>query len=771
MNSIAGRWWIALAALLALGLALVVTLARPDAARGERGSKARAAESASEPLALPTEPRASAPEPTQATGEPAGERLALSSQERAARPGAFVRLLDRDGRTPLAGHSVSLRFAFASPAESARPPVQGESDAEGLVDLLPGLEGRPQPLEVEVLSDDFRTRFEPPRLAWAELGSTPLRAPDVVLVARPTTRLRGTALDAQSGAPLAQLALRPVSWGDTQAAPELPPSWVRPIDLDAGPWIVTDDEGRFAAAQGYPLGTLWLATPHEELAEVRLDAAGSEVEARFRVGPRLLLEFHPPGGRAASDFVAGLYRAPDEMGLHEELRDPPSPWTPPGWEVEWSNAAAVHAGPPPWTRLSAEELEHPLPSFLILVSRDGAAKGAARIDEFARHAREPLFVDVREFAALAGTVRVEGDGRRVCDLGLYRAGAAEDEPIGYRYLSAPGAFCFQGLERGSYRLELATEGLETQSLEVSVPSAAPIELVVPGLEPDAGERHILEGHLLTESGHALDGPDGARLASVWCREMESGAGVSARVEWDGGTGTFRLGGLRAGRYQLQPMFTRGYFPWQPLPATAEVPGGEVELVVRDGGAHQRLELWIVEPPPDTEVRIEGHSEVPGMHLSRTISADDPLERLPDGRPAQRAEFGPFPAGAVIGLTVGCEGRREALVTSTDFVVTGEVWRAEVSLVPGWQASFSLTDETGESVAGVVLALDGVALAPSGEDGEVRVEFDTKPARLSVVTPGWELVEHHSWSDWGTLFASGEFTLEDGYLDVFLRRTR
>src|SRR6185295_6495689 len=107
-----------------------------------------------------------------------------------------------------------------------------------------------------------------------------------------------------------------------------------------------------------------------ESASVVLDAAGTPVEARFTVGPLFLLDFAPPGGRAASDFIAALYRDPPEAGLGEELHDPSSPWTPADWTDAWGNAAPVHAGKPPWTRLAVEENEHPLPSFLVLVSRD-----------------------------------------------------------------------------------------------------------------------------------------------------------------------------------------------------------------------------------------------------------------------------------------------------------------------------------------------------------------------------------------------------------------
>src|SRR6185295_16845231 len=95
--------------------------------------------------------------------------------------------------------------------------------------------------------------------------------------------------------------------------------------------------------------------------------------------------------------------------------------------------------------------------------------------------------------------------------------------------------------------------------------------------------------------------------------------------------------------------------------------------------------------------------------------------------------------ALSDVSVSGEGLRAAKLRATDFVAQGPVWRAEVSLVAGWSAEIEVGDEAGARLPGIVLALDGVPLAATDEHGTVVVERKTKPARVSIVTPGWELV--------------------------------
>ncbi len=772
MSSILGRWLSACGVLLALALAFVLV-------RDERGDRARGSfrQSAPAPVAGASAAELSAPgavgaqpDPSRTSGVVTRDPLpAFEADPDAGVPGAYLRLLERDGHGPLAKRVVQL--VFSESENLARRLVSMESTASGLLDLADHVRDESDEATVLVRSTDCRMRFEPSTLRLGELGRTAAQAPGLVLVARPSANLRGRALDAASGEPLAQLALRVSTSSEPSLQPDAPPASVCSF-RESEPWMVTDAEGRFAGTEGYPLGLLRLETPHGEEAEVVLAAEGAPVEARFRVGPRILLDFHPPGGRAPTDFIAGLYRDPSEAGTSEELRDPVSPWTPPGWKIEWSNAAAVFAGPPPWTRLAADELAHPLPSFLILLSRDGAAKGVARLDEFERYRREPLFVDVRELGALVGTVRPadEDGGPRDCELALYRPEDPADEPSGSRWLSAPGSFRFQGLQPGPYRLELKADRCAPTTLDLSVPRATPLELVLPAVEQLA--EHALEGRIRTESGQALDGQAGrAQLTNVWGYLVGGDRSRSGGVRWSDGVGSFRLEELLPGEYRLFPQFARGQFVLEPESTNAVVPGAALEWLVRDGGEHQRFELSIVAPAAGAQVQIEGHSER-YARLSVSHWQDvAPLDARPGGRPAQRIELGPYPAGAFTSLVVTSEGVRSRRLTAGDFEVVGEVWRAEVTLVPGWSARLALSDEQGEGLPGIVLALDGVPLPASDAFGRVELELDAKPARLALVTPGWELVEHHSWDDWGTLFANGEFTLENGRLDVFLRRTR
>ncbi len=242
------------------------------------------------------------------------------------------------------------------------------------------------------------------------------------------------------------------------------------------------------------------------------------------------------------------------------------------------------------------------------------------------------------------------------------------------------------------------------------------------------------------------------------------------MTWNGSVGTFEIGDLPEGEYLITAQFARGQVEIEPDPLRALVPGPPVELLARDDVPLQRFELWITAPEPARELAIEERTRA-GEGITEWVGAQDPLEALADGRPAQRVSIGPYPPGAQLELRVSGEGLRTARLGPADFVQTGEVWRAEVELVAGWSAHVYAYDDARAALANVVLAFDGVPLSPTDAVGQVHADLDAKPARLSVVTPGWELVEHHSWDDWGTVFASGEFTLEDGILDVFLRRTR
>lgn len=750
MSSIPGRWLIAGGALLAALLVAVVALVlatEPD----ERGTPVRGSSETVPERSGPT-PELASPEgvaggePTTADHDAVSARDALPTHAESEAPtGAFLRLLDRDGRTPLAKQSVRLKFSGVK--RSNREWM--ESDADGLIDLSLFARDAQEDATALVRPTDCLERLEPCELRLRELGHTPAQAPKLVLVERARAVLSGRAVDEVTGAPLAQLALHVTSWSGMGRRRGRQPDKVCHFDPM---WMVTDEEGRFHATREYPVGNLLLVLPHGEVANAVLDRAGTPVEVRFRVGPRLLLDFRPPSGRATTDFVAGLCRDPSEAGMMEEFVDPVSPWTPQGWDPAGDDASAIVAGPPPWTRLSQDAIEHPLPAFLVLLSRDGAAKGFARLDEFERYAHEPLFVEVTELAALVGSVRHEGGGGRQCKLALYRPEDPEDAPSGRRWLISPETFRFQGLAPGSYRLEFETDRGPTTTLTVDIPTSAPLELVLP--DTPSAPSYTLEGRIRTESGQPLDGLMGrARVAFV-----SGDAQGSGRVNWKGGEGSFQFKNLQEGRYRFAPRFAQGGFPIEPESSDFEIPGS-VEWIVRDGGEHQFIQLTVTAPG---EFEVEGLSELyPRLSFYR-----EPGSSWPSGQPMC---FGPYPAGAFTQLVVRGDGLRTRIVTAADFTVEGEVWRATVAMEAGWSAQFWLTEDN-EPVAGVVLALDGVPLPASDASGEVKAELDAKPTRLSIVTPGWELLEHHSSEAWGTLFPTGEFTLGNGGLDVFLRRT-
>jgi hypothetical protein len=761
---------------LAIGLVLVPLLRTPRSATPASDAAPAPAETGTPAAEL----RATAgagddvAEGVAVAGERATQRSALAADAHAPgaeRSGAFVRLITADGHGPFARASVHL--VLGALGELVAESAVAESDESGLIDLARRVRGSPPERELSFSSHGCRLRFEPASLTVGTLGRTPADAPQLVVSVRPAAILRGRALDIAGDEPLTELALRLTSWMPLPSAGTLAASsaqrdhpclWM----LDQ-PWMVTDASGRFESAETVPLGFLSLVTPGGEEAEVVLAAPDTPVEARFRVGPRILLAFDPPGGRTTSDFLAALYRDPFEA---EELQEPTSPWSPAGLKRDWGNAVAVRPGPPPWARLPTEELEHPLPSFLILVSRDGAAKGVARIDDLARHAHEPLFVEVRELAALAGSVRFEGPAPPDCELRLWSSDADETgDPLGFRWLARTEEatpFLFQGLAPGPYRLELRADGIEPRRIDVRVPCAAPLELVVLGVERVL---HVLAGRITSVSGLPFDGrPDRPELWHVLAHQDGGDGRGSGQVTWNGGVGTFEIGGLPEGEYRLHPQFRRGRVEIEPDSPRALVPGPPVELRARDGVALERFELWITAPEPARELTIDGRTRA-GDRITGWLEPEDPLEDLANARPAQRVSLGPYPVGALLEIQVSGEGLRSARLGPEDFVQTGEVWRAEVELVAGWSAHLYAYDEARAALTGIVLAFDGVPLSPTDTAGQVRADLDAKPARVSVVTPGWELVEHHSWEDWGTVFASGEFTLEAGILDVFLRRTR
>ena len=772
-------------ALLTFGLLHFLSGDRGRATRSEREAEAstpsardRAAE-----LAAPQVASDSAEALASGAGSAARSQLPAAEAATSAATGAFLRVLDGDGQSALA--NLTVKFVLGETPALERRHAVAASDTDGVIDLAVYTKESPSDAAVFAFPMDCRLRFEPRVLTLADLGRTRAQAPRLVLVARPSARLRGRALDATSGAPLADVALRVFDWhadpaDDEPAAQDSTSEWTScRFERESAAWMVTDAEGRFEAAEPFTVGRLRLMTPHEERADVVLDASGTPVEARLALGPVILLDFRAPGERKASDFIAGLYRDPSEAGLEEQFFDPTSPWTPADWDPGWGNAAAVRAGSPPWTRLAEEELEQPLPSFLILVSRDGAAKGAARIDEFERYRHEPLFVEVQEIGALSGRVRMPPDqleeilrqGKQPieCEIELWTADAAEDaDPIGSRWVTPGASFCFQGIPAGPYRLVLNASGCEPRTLRVNVPTPEPLDLLV--TVPASQEQHTFDGRITSASGLALDGQDGrAHVNWVWMSAPRL-EGRSAQVTWNGGVGTFRVDGLNAAEYRVHPRFGKGMVDIEPARPTVSVPGPTLELRARDDVPLIQLELWILVPEPASELEIEARLEgTRPQNLYESVASWGPLEALPDGRPAQRALLGPYPSEAFASLTVSGEGLITARLAREQFVVTGDLWRAEIGMVAGWSARIQITDEAGDGVPGVVLAMDGVLLEPSDAYGRLAIDRESKPTRLSVVTPGWELVEHHSWDDWGTVFENGEFTLEQGRLDVFLRR--
>jgi len=768
MKTTNARTWLAGGALLLLGLLWLWT--RGGETRGQRAPEERATASAPSP-GVPAAP-ARAPE-----AEEASLAAPARTQETAAiasgpAPGLWLRLLGPD-RSPVP--ALDLRIGVLQPdAKPDERPTWAyvRSDDSGWIDLREHLPDGPSTRVLHPLLPDPRRISTPRSFPASRLGRTQAEAVELIVAPSPEVRLAGVARTGE-GAPLPSLAFQVVGWrlppGDGADVPEpgsLLSEWLGVGFPRPQPWIVTREDGSFAAEDTYPPGVLLLRTLHREQTRVVLTAEGTPVEARFRVGPTIRLDFDPPGGRRHEDFVAGLYRSPENAGLEAELVEPASPWAP-AQGRSGIDGAPVLAGPPPWTRLPVEEWEHPLPSYLILVSRDGAAKGAARIDDLARHATEPLRVEVEERECL--TLRFhhpQGCDDQQVVVVLFAAGGREE--LGTRWEGRDHQARFQGLAPGPYRIVLTSDPGFERTLEVVVPGADPLDVELPDLRPQG--QTVLEGEVVTDSGQSLDGKEGRAMLLI--TDIFGGRGRGGAPAWEEpGRGRFRLDGLPPGEHRVLVSFQKGAFEVEPRTTRVTLPGPPFTIRVHDGMPQERFELLVRRIPETAELEIEAVSEDRKLRISETLSNNEGVEARADGMRTVGQVLGPYPAGAFQTLRIRAEGRRTRELARGDFRREGDALRIEVDLEDGWSGRFHVLEAGDEpkELEGILLALDGIPLAPSTPEGIVQAEAESKPRLLSVLTPGWRLVEHSSWNDWGTVFPSGEFTVEQGRIDVFLER--
>ena len=298
----------------------------------------------------------------------------------------------------------------------------------------------------------------------------------------------------------------------------------------------------------------------------------------------------------------------------------------------------------------------------------------------------------------------------------------------------------------------------------------------------------------SESGRDLGGAgsvDTLRRAELTGRGDLAHVGYWAEPAWSDGEAELVFRELPPGEYRLWLHWSRGSLRITPEELLVRVPGGGLDVLVHDLVETETFTLAARSSAGEDSVwlalRWVGEHGTVDVWTPRTVPEGWPP---PDPAYPTHQFAGPFPAGGRVEGEVWAPGHQRAWIPDEAFLPTerGGHREALVEIEPGWSARFTVFERSpepgsgawvdGERLEGIVLALDGLELPPTGavdhpavRAGRVIHGAGAKPRALQVVTPGWELVEHHSLADyWGTVFAgTGEFTVEDGELDVILRR--
>ena len=787
-----------------LGLRAWLDGNRDPGVAAERGPAATAVEPpdvSAEPIA-PAAPVSSLQPDQRAAVARAADAPAVTAQVALERGRLLV--VEADGLTPRP--DFALRAVIVTANEPGRSPDRRVSrqavlttDAGGRADMSAELALAPDAELVRFFpSADETLRLEPFELPVAELGTT-ADAPSVLrLVARGTAPVSAVAVDAATRLALPGVALRVQRWFDLQDD-AVPLERVfaqgylvanRFYDGSDCEWVVTDEAGRFTTERSYPAGRIGFLTIDQERADLQhaVPAGTEAIELEVPVGPLLRLDFTPGAGRVAEDYVGGVWRAPEELVSTDGVQEYPSPWSHDRGRRAgfWGNAVPVQLDDGPYLRLPVDQASEPLPSFVFLLSRDGASFGHAPFTAWDRHVREPLHVPLEERLALAGLlawpdgVAPDAAAEVTCESRSDPDGSPREVSVDRLRRETETAFQFQALAAGDYRLRVVGDALQELSLDVSLPHEAPV--VLRPLAAVRDDLHAFALRVVTESGQPLDGEQGrAHLRNVylWPGPGANRSFKNANLTWEGGAGSAVYQGLEAGTYAIMIGWERGAHPVLPQSAQVEVPGPELELTVRDALPTVRLQVRLIDPPDQGSlvVSAQGPSNSRVNEYFR-IRAEDPRLLLPDGRPSLEFRAGPFGADFELALRLESEQHRIVMLKDSDIGPPDEEGLRVVEIVsrPGWFAritTWAVTSSEGEGrvpLPGIVLTLDGMEQPPTDQFGVLVLSLDEQPQRLGVATPGWRLVTRTSWDDWGSVFAdTGAFTVEGGYLDVFLER--
>ena len=720
-----------------------------------------------------------------------------------------LRIVEADGVTPRA--AFALEFLFwgevqddsVDSVKNSRAQTSKSSlvtDDAGLIALGELLEADPTARWLQVRPADSDLVALDPNVLDVDALRAKSDAP-IVLVLRelPAAPVRALAVDQETGDALPQLALRLHEWSEASTT-EAPTSLLsehnlagrrRSFEGDDQDWVITDEQGYLTTRHSLAAGKVEFMTIDHEPAQLDHDpsqADASPPRLEVPVGPVIRLDFRPDRDRSHSDYVAGQWRDPQERMRTYGLKEFSSPWSPDrGAQEAWGNLVAVMPGNPPWVRLAQAQLEDPLPSFLYLVSRDGRSMGFARFESYAAHRDVPLHVDLVEREALTVLLQrpPEENSREVnVRLELHSVDSTEPESTLFvrlkkGELQATAAYPWR--EAGAYRLKATGLAIEPMELDVALPAAEPVELTL-RLEPEE-ELHSVRVQLATRTGRPLDGKDGrASLKRLVLLNSDRTGKFRhfANVKWGAQSGTSSPIEVTAGSYSCVPSWSRGGFELDSATVEFSVPGHDPRVIVLDDVRPIWLEVRVFDPPP------KGILEVMGRHPSgfyvgsaHALRSGDDLPELAEGRRALVLVDGPFDPEVLFELEFSADDYLHESIANARIPAPNAEGRRILELVPrqGWNAVITVYDDSGgtaeqrEILPGIVLTLDGVEQPPTSSTGELIVEVPTKPQVLGVATEGWRLITRTSNFDWGSVFAdTGEFTVEDNLLDVFLVRT-
>ena len=720
-----------------------------------------------------------------------------------------LRIVEADGVTPCAAYPLQLLVWGAAqddpakPSQPSRPLISKSScttDQAGQVALARWLESATgaQLLQIHP-AEPYTEELDPNVLDLAILRQATLAPTVLVLRELPTAPIRAQVVDKATGAAVPQFALNVHRWvqasarEDSATPPPEPdlPGRARTLRDEAREWVITDDQGSFTTRASHPRGELQFLTIESNLAKLQHDPETAEtMPPRLEVlaGPVVRLDFRPGADRSHSDYVAGLWRAPAERLREDGFEEYSSPWSPDrGASHEHGDVVAVMSGDPPWVRFVTRQAEEPLPSFLYLVSRDGKSAGFARIESYEAHREVPLHVDLQERETLSvAVVWPTNEDSKNMNVDLHVSPVETPNESSDVYLWRKGKeprtlATFPWLAAGAYRLIIQGEFIEPMELDVAVPTVEPLEVVL--RSKSMTEQHYVAFEVETRTGEPLDGKKGrAELSWISMRDSDSGmhVGMIASIRWEADGGRSRPIELPAGNYSCTPRWERGGFALEPSTARFSVPGPNPRLVILDDVQTVWLELRVFDPPEEGGVQINGqHSSGFFSSFVQPFKPGQELQVVADGRHALVALIGPYDPQVELQLELTAEGYVHQLLSNARIPAANSEGRRVVELETrkGWSATLSVyavlenDHDQRETPEGIVLTLDGIEQPPTDEHGSVRVEAPGKPRVLGVATEGWRLITRTSWDDWGSVFAdTGEFTVEDYNLDVFLVRT-